>query len=55
MRVYNPPHESLKLEGDVSDVEYCQQPAVSIAYEMEVLLHAGDFGIADVRTVEKRE
>jgi hypothetical protein len=22
---------------------------------MKVLLHAGDFGIADVRTVEKRE
>lgn len=46
--IYDPPHEALKLEGDVANIEYCQQPAVSMAFEVEVSLHTGNFGIADV-------
>jgi hypothetical protein len=34
MRIYDPPHEALKLEEDICDVEYRQQPAVSVAREM---------------------
>jgi hypothetical protein len=55
MRIDDSPHESLKLEDDVGDVEYCQQPAVPVAYQMEVFLHAGDFGIANIRAIEERK
>jgi hypothetical protein len=51
MRIYDPPHEALKLEEDICDVEYRQQPAVSIAREMQVFLHAGNFGIANVGAI----
>jgi hypothetical protein len=34
MRIYDPPHEALKLEEDICDVEYRQQPAVSVAFEL---------------------
>ena len=53
MRIYDPPHECLELEGDVTDVEDGQQPAVSVAFEVQVFLHAGDFGIADVGAIEE--
>ena len=53
VRIYNPPHECLELEGDVTDVEDGQQPAVSVAFEMQVFLHSGDFGIADVGAIEE--
>ena len=55
MRIYDPPHEALELEDDVSDVEDCQQPAVSVAFKIEVLLHASDFGISNVRSIEEGE
>ena len=53
MRIYDPPHKALKLEEDVGDVEYRQQPAVSIAFEIEVFLHASNFGIANVGAIKK--
>jgi hypothetical protein len=51
--IYDSPHESLELEDDVGDVEYGQQPAVSVAFEIQVCLHAGDFSIADIRAIEE--
>jgi hypothetical protein len=55
MGIYDPPHEALKLEEDVCDVEYRQQPAVSVALEIQVFLHAGNFGIANVGAIEEGE
>ena len=55
MRIYDPPHEALKLEEDICDVEYRQQPAVSIALEIQVFLHTGNFGIANVGAIEEGE
>jgi hypothetical protein len=55
MRIYDPPHEALKLEDDVCDIEYCQQPAVPVARKMLVILHAGNFGIANVGAIEEGE
>jgi hypothetical protein len=53
MRINNPPHKTLKLKDDVGNVEDCQQPAVSIAFEIKIFLHAGNFGITDVRTIQE--
>jgi hypothetical protein len=55
MRIYDPPHEALKLEEDICNVEYCQQPAVSVALEIQVFLHAGNLGIANVGAIEEGE
>ena len=55
MRIYDPPHEALKLEEDICDVEYRQQPAVSVALEIQVFLHTGNFGIANVGAIEEGE
>lgn len=55
MRVDDPPHETLELEEDVGDVEDCQQPAISVAFEVEVFLHASDLGVADIRAIEEGE
>jgi hypothetical protein len=55
MRSYDPPHEALKLEEDVCDIEYRQQPAVPVAREMQVFLHASNFGIANVGAIEEGE
>jgi hypothetical protein len=55
MGIYDPPHEALKLEEDVCNVEYRQQPAVSVALEIQVFLHTGNFGIANVGAIEEGE
>lgn len=55
MWIDDSPHKALKLEEDVGDVEYCQQPAVTVAFEIEVFFHASDFGIANIRAIEERE
>jgi hypothetical protein len=55
MRIYDPPHKSLKLEDYVGDIEYCQQPAVSIAFQVQIFFHASDFGVADVRAIKEGE
>ena len=43
-RQYLPEH-GLGLEQDVRDVEYCQQPIVSVASKVEILLHTGNLCI----------
>src|SRR5271170_5739471 len=55
MGVDDPPHERLKLEDNVRDVENGQKPFVAIARKIEVFLHACDFRIADIRPVEEGE
>jgi hypothetical protein len=55
MGVDDPPHERLKLEDNVGDVENGQKPFVAIARKIEVFLHASDFRIADIRPVEEGE
>ena len=55
MRIDDSPHKTLELEEDVGNVEYRQQPAVTVACEIEAFFHASDFGIANIRAIEERE
>lgn len=55
MRIHDPPHEPLKLKGDVADIEYCQQPTVSVTFQEQVFFHSRDFCVANVRSIQKGE
>jgi hypothetical protein len=47
------PHERLRLENDVGDVEDGEKPAVHCIGHVQILLHASNFGIPDVTTIEE--
>lgn len=51
VRLDDLPHEGLKFKQRVGDVEDRQKPCVLFAGEAEVLVHAGDFGIAIFRSI----
>lgn len=46
VRRHNFPHERKPSERDVRDVEYCKQPIIIVAGEVQVFLHAGDAGVS---------
>ena len=55
MRLELFPPEDLELKDNVGDVEDGQKVVVVVADELEILGHAGDFGISNVTAVEERQ
>lgn len=51
----NLPHERLKLEQNVTDIEDGQKPLIAVSLEVQIFLHARNFGITDIGAVEKGE
>jgi hypothetical protein len=45
----------LKLKQDIRNIENRQQPLILIRRQIQILLHACNFRIADVSSIQKRE
>lgn len=49
------PEKEGEFEDNISNVEYGQQPLISISYQVKVVCHSSYDSIANVATVEKGE
>lgn len=46
------PHNTQELEYNIWNIEYCEQPVVTIPNQIEILAHAGDTGVPITFTLE---
>jgi hypothetical protein len=50
------PHQQARLTAEISNVEDCQKPSIAtVSFQMEVLVHACNRGVSDIRSVEERK